>query len=73
MNEFGMAQCAGKERFTSFNRAKNVAKRVSARHDAPYDPYPCHYCGGFHIGRSDRRRQRSRKVRDRFREEFVAE
>lgn len=63
MNEFGDAQCTGKERFRSFRRAQAVARRVASRHEHAADAYSCRYCGGFHIGRTDRRQVKSRAAK----------
>lgn len=43
------AGCEGKDRFPTFARAAQVARR-SRRHDSNLAPYPCRFCGGFHVG-----------------------
>lgn len=45
------AQCTGKERFDSHERAQVVCESMRRRHTqrAP-QVYRCVYCGGYHIG-----------------------
>lgn len=44
------AGCQGKERFTSFTRAQQVASRTSHRRSEALQAYSCGFCGGFHVG-----------------------
>jgi hypothetical protein len=45
-----LASCAGKERFNTYRRARQVGKRVAQRRHEAIAPYPCQFCGGFHLG-----------------------
>ena len=42
--------CEGKARFETFSIAEEMAHRQAQRHDAKFVPYPCTFCGGFHVG-----------------------
>lgn len=45
-----LASCQGKQRFSSFRRARQIARLQAQRRHEALSPYPCHFCGGFHIG-----------------------
>lgn len=43
-------------------RAKQVAKRSSASHDRPMQPYKCDECGAWHVGARSRLRPPMKRV-----------
>lgn len=42
--------CLGKDKLQTMNLAKDVARRMSARHDTHITPYRCPHCNFFHVG-----------------------
>ena len=49
-----ISQCTGKVKFDTFTMAEQVASRKTRRHEMRPKPYRCRFCGGFHIGNSNR-------------------
>jgi hypothetical protein len=43
--------CERKVRHNDFEAALAHAKRQRAVHGEVVVPYPCHFCGGWHVGR----------------------
>lgn len=54
-------QCTGKVKFDSFEHAEQIAHRKSRRNDLKPRVYHCIYCGGFHIGNSNRLQAKQRR------------
>jgi hypothetical protein len=44
--------CTRKRRYNTRREARKAAKRVSRQTRSLLLPYPCFYCGGYHIGHS---------------------
>ena len=49
MTEYEIA-CLGKTRFTTRRYAKAAASRIRRTGGPAMRPYPCDYCGLFHVG-----------------------
>lgn len=54
-------QCQGKVKFASFEQAEKIAYRKTRRHEITANVYHCIYCGGFHIGHSNRMQVNQRR------------
>lgn len=45
-----VSSCEGKTRFGTFTLAARTARRQAQKRDNKFSAYPCHFCGGFHVG-----------------------
>lgn len=45
-----LSSCQGKERFNTFERARQIGRRVARRREEKISPYRCPHCNGFHLG-----------------------
>lgn len=45
-----LSGCDGKARFATFSLAEETAHRQAQRRKERFVAYPCHFCGGFHVG-----------------------
>jgi len=50
--------CVGKQRFDSFSRANEIARKTASRRPGKFSAYHCPHCAGFHYGRTVVKRQR---------------
>ncbi len=54
--------CTGKQSY-SIGRARELARKVSQRHDEPMQAYHCPFCHGWHVGRARAKRVEKRRRR----------
>ena len=47
---FEQRSCASKKRLASRGDARRAARYVRERGEGIVQPYPCHFCRGWHVG-----------------------
>jgi len=62
MNSDSVSGCEGKRRIDDQQRAKEIAKQSSRRHDVKMSTYRCKCYGFWHIGQRDQF-QKTKKTR----------
>lgn len=77
MKRVSTVGCEGKIRLNTFAQAEKVAAKSAHRHHEQFHAYRCDRCGGYHVGESSERKNRTyrrRQVLDsiRVREEMGA-
>lgn len=60
--------CNGKQRFDNIKLAKDIVKKQSRRRDLKFNIYRCEWCGGYHIGTENIKRNyiKEDKINDKF-------
>jgi hypothetical protein len=60
-DDYRKAGCTGKKTY-GFTQAKQLAHKVSQRHDEPMQHYHCTWCHGWHLGQPNRAGKRKRRA-----------